>query len=107
MVVASGNKVAIGNSLTEALENLMSKSAVDINVPTGENADELINLIIKANENVKSSSKNSDWKLFGEDMQTLTKLIDQLKNTVEENKTEATLTENTINVNDIRNSVLK
>ena len=63
------------------------------------------NLIIKANENVKSSSKNSDWKLFGEDMQTLTKLIDQLKNTVEKNKTEATLTENTINVNDIRNSV--
>ena len=38
-------------------------------------------------------------------MQTLTKLIDQLKNTVEKNKTEATLTENTINVNDIRNSV--
>ena len=37
-------------------------------------------------------------------MQTLTKLIDQLKNTVEENKTEAALTENTINVNDIRNS---
>lgn len=105
VVVASGNKVAIGNSLTEALENLMSKSAVDINVPTGENTDELINLIIKANENVKSSSKNSDWKLFGEDMQTLTKLIDQLKNTVEKNKTEATLTENTINVNDIRNSV--
>ena len=105
VVVASGNKVAIGNSLTEALENLMSKSAVDINVPTGENTDELINLIIKANENVKSSSKNSDWKLFGEDMQTLTKLIDQLKNTVEKNKTEATLTENTINVNDIRNYV--
>ena len=60
VVVASGNKVAIGNTLVEALENLSSKSAVNINVDTDENLEDLVKSIIKANENVKNSSKSND-----------------------------------------------
>ncbi len=84
VVVASGNKVAIGNNLIDALETLSSKSAVNIDVNTDEDLDAIVRSIIKANENVKNSSKNNDWKLFGEDMQELSRLIDQMQNLVNE-----------------------
>ncbi len=87
VVVASGNKVAIGNTLTEALENLSSK-AVDIEIENNENIDNLINSIIKANENVKNSSKNNDWSLFGSDMQELTRLIEELDKAVKQRQKE-------------------
>lgn len=88
VVVSSGNKIAIGNNLTSALQNLQSKSAVNIEVKDNENKNDLINGIITANQNVKNSSKSSDWTLFGEDMQRLTTLIDQLQEVVE-NETKA------------------
>lgn len=84
VVVASGNKVAIGNNITEAIENLISKAS-NIDISNNENLDDLIALIIKANENVKNSSKNGDWKLFGEDMQELTRLVDGLKELTKDN----------------------
>ncbi len=82
VVVASGNKVAIGNNLEGAIQNLLSKHAVNIDVSNNENKDDLIKSIIKANQNTKASSKSNDWKLFGEDMQKLTTLIDQLENVI-------------------------
>ena len=85
VVVASGNKIAIGNNLKEAISKLLSKSAGNINITDTDNIDDLVNEIIKANNNIKNSSSNSDWKLFGEDMQTLTSLIEQLENVVKEN----------------------
>ncbi len=86
VVVASGNKVAIGNNMETALHNLLSKYAVDLNVSSSDNMQDLVNQIIKANKNVKDSSKNNDWKLFGEDMQKLTGLVDQLENVVKEDE---------------------
>ncbi len=83
VVVASGNKVALGNNIVEAIDNLISKAS-NIDTSNNENLDDLIALIIKANENVKNSSKNGDWKLFGEDMQELTRLVDGLKNLVKD-----------------------
>ena len=68
VVVASGNKIAIGNTLDEALTNLLSQSAGNIEITNPDNIDDLINEIIKANGNVKNSSSNNDWRLFGEDM---------------------------------------
>lgn len=86
VVVASGNKIAIGNDIEEAMSNLLSKSAGNIDVTDNENMEDLVNEIVKANNNLKNSSSSSDWKLFGEDMQTLTNLISQLEKVVEENK---------------------
>ena len=100
VVVASGNKIAIGNTLDEALTNLLSQSAGNIEITDPDNIDDLINEIIKANSNVKNSSSNNDWKLFGEDMQTLTNLIDQLENVVNESN------QNTENGNSIENEVI-
>lgn len=87
VVVASGNKVAIGDNLDKALENLLSQYAVSIDIQNSGDMQGLVNSIVKANENVKNSSKNGDWKLFGEDMQRLTDLINQLQNTIEQTNT--------------------
>ncbi len=100
VVVASGNKVAIGNTLAEAIDNLGSK-AVDIEIENNENIDDLINSIIKANQNVKNSSKNNDWNLFGSDMQELTGLIDELEKAYEQRKQEENEISNDIESNDI------
>ena len=94
VVVASGDKIAIGNNLNSALQNLLSKYAVNIEVKDNENKNDLINGIIKANQNVKNSSKSSDWILFGEDMQRLTTLIDQLQNTIENEEKANQVTDN-------------
>lgn len=85
VVVASGNKIAIGNNLKEAIAKLLSKSAGNIDVTNPDSMEDLVSEIVKANNNLKNSSSNSDWKLFGEDMQKLTNLIEQLERIVTEN----------------------
>ena len=109
VVVASGNKIAIGNNFEEALTNLLSQSAGNIEITDPNNIDDLINEIIKANGNVKNSSSNNDWKLFGEDMQTLTSLIDKLENAVREHKTNEVVdeTENEVNINEFSTNNIK
>lgn len=104
VVVASGNKIAIGNNFDQAMKNLLSKNAVDIEVGDTDNMSELINGIIKANENVRNSSKSNDWKLYGEDMSKLTGLIDQLKVVVEKQEKENTTESNEVQ-NEVVNSV--
>ena len=101
VVVASGNKVAIGDTLQEALQNLLSNSAVDIEVENTEDIDGLIDSIIKANQNLKDSMNNSDWSMMGSDIERLQTLIDSLETMKEE---EATNTENTENVEDENNT---
>ncbi len=80
VIVASGNKVAIGNDLQEAIHNLLSKSAVNIEVENTEDEENLINAIIKANNNLQESSNNSDWEMMGKDIKRLQELISQLEN---------------------------
>ena len=72
---------------------MLSQSAGNIEITNPDNIDDLINEIIKANGNVKNSSSNNDWRLFGEDMQTLTGLIDQLENAVSAQETNAVANE--------------
>ena len=79
VIVASGNKVAIGNSLEEALNNLLSRYAVDIEVQNTDSIEGLIESIIKANNNLKESSGNSNWEMVGTDIQRLQDLINSLE----------------------------
>ena len=53
VIVASGNKVAIGDTLTEALQNLLSRYATNIEVEDTEDIEGLINAIIRANQNLR------------------------------------------------------
>ena len=86
VVVSSGNKVAIGNTLEDALSNLLSKYAVDIEVENTDNVEGLIDSIIKANNNLTESSENSDWEMIGTDIKKLQELINSLEKMVEEEK---------------------
>ena len=79
VVVASGNKVAIGDNLTKALENLLSKYAVDIEVENTDDVEGLIEAIIKANKNLTQSNENNDWELMGKDIKKVQELIDSLE----------------------------
>ena len=86
VVVASGNKVAIGDNLTKALENLLSKYAVDIEVENTDDVEGLIEAIIKANKNLTQSNENNDWEMMGKDIKKVQELIDSLEKVKEDKK---------------------
>ena len=79
VVVASGNKVAIENTFSEALSNLVSQYAVDIEIENTDSLDELADLIIKANNNLKTSTQSNDWEQIGKDTKRLQNLINRLE----------------------------
>lgn len=79
VVVASGNKVAIGNNLLEAVNNLLSKEAFNIEVENTDDINGAIDAIIKANKNLTESTNNKDWELMGSDIKKLQALIDTLE----------------------------
>ena len=105
VIAASGNKVAIGNTLKEALTNLVSQYAVDIEVENTDNIDDLIDAIIRANDNLKDSSQNGDWTMMGKDMDKLQTLIDQLNELVEEQKQEEQENGENNTINDLDNNL--
>ena len=96
VIVASGNKVAIGETLQEAINNLLSKSAVNIEVENTDNEQDLINAIIKANNNLQESSDNTDWEMMGKDIKKLQDLISQLEDLKEKQTQEMNNTINNI-----------
>ena len=78
VVVASGNKMAIGDDLKTALNNLVSQG-FDIEVEDLEDKQELIKSIIKANQNLKESTENRDYEMMGKDIKQLQTLINKLE----------------------------
>ena len=93
IIVASGNKVAIGDTLQEASQNLLSNYAVDIEVENTEDIDGLIDSIIKANQNLKDSTNNNDWEMMGSDIERLQTLIDSLERMKQEETSNTTNTD--------------
>ena len=104
VIVASGNKVAIGDNLDEALRNLVSQYAVNIEVENTDSVDDLVQAVIKANNNLKESTSNSDYEMIGKDIQRLQELIDQLEIVAEEEKEDEM--QNNILTNDISNEII-
>jgi len=82
IVVASGNKVAIGDNLDEALLNLLSQEAVSIEVDS-ENINDLIRQIVNANKNLEKSNLSNDWEMIGKDIERLQTLITKLEKLLE------------------------
>ena len=111
VIVAVGNKVAIGDNLTQALNNLGTQSAINIEVSNTDNIESVIDGIIKANNNVKNSTANNDLEMMGKDLSSLQTLIDQLEEMVkeqreqEEKEQESINKENMIDENTISNTV--
>ena len=79
VIVATGSRVAIGDNLADALENLLSESAGKIEFVNTEDKEQLIDAIIKANKNLKESTDAKDWEMIGSDLEKLQSLIDQLE----------------------------
>lgn len=106
VVVASGTKVAIGNDLKGALNNLLSlKNAVEIEVENTDTVDEIIEAIIKANKNLYESSNITNWEQMGKDITKLQDLVKQLETLREEEAKKTQIdsndkTENNDNKND-------
>ena len=108
VVVASGNKVAIGDNLNAALQNLLSQYAVDIQVENTDDIEGIIEAIIKANKDLTQSNSNNDWEMMGTDVSRLQELITKLEQLKEEeektekiNKQTENTTTNTVATNEI------
>ena len=107
VVVSSGNKIAIGDTIQKALENLLSTYAVDIEIENTESLQGLIEAIIKANNNLTESNENDDWEMMGRDLKRLQELIKSLETMNEEqNKKEEKQSDlNTVNqTNSVNNT---
>lgn len=78
LVVASGNKIAIGDDLQTAIQRLLSQGT-SIEIENPENKEELIKSIIKANKALKESTGNNDYEVIGKDIKQLQSLIDKLE----------------------------
>ena len=106
VIVSSGNKVAIGNNLEKALENLVSQEATSIDTNTTEDMDGTIEAIIKANKNLTNSMNSKNWEIIGSDIKSLQELIDMLENQ-KKNEEKNSNTKVTNNTNDsIDNNVV-
>lgn len=86
VIVASGTKVAIGNDLNSAINNLLSQSAVNLEINNTEDIDGIIDAIIEANNNLTDSNNRNDWEMMGTDINTLQELIEKLEKMRDENK---------------------
>ena len=104
IVVASGNKVAIGDDLKSALTNLVSQNAIGIETSSTDDIQGLIELIIKANKNLEQSTENGDWEMVGKDMERLQKLITQLEKVYDEEKANKDNNSSSSNNNENKNS---
>ena len=80
VIVASGNTVAIGNNLTEALANLFTDYAVDFEFVDTEDIEALVDAVIRANNNFEESMNAKDLEMVGKDLNKLRTLINQLEN---------------------------
>ena len=74
--------------MKEALQNLVSSYAVDIEIENTDNIEDLIKAIIKANNNLTDSTSNGDLEMVGKDIKRLQDLIDKLEELKEEKEDE-------------------
>jgi hypothetical protein len=80
VIVASGNKVAIGDNLEMAISNLLSENAsVKLEYIDMDDIDQVMDSIIEANGNLKESIDSGDLEMIGKDLSTLETLLEQLE----------------------------
>ena len=86
------------------MANLVSHYAVDIEVENTDSIEELVDLIIKANNNLKASTQSNDWEQIGKDNKKLQSLVDRLEEVrkeIEKKKDETKSKSNTEMSNEI------
>ncbi len=78
VIVASGNKLAIGDDLNDAISNLFTDYAVDLEIVDMQDVNSVIDAIIKSNENLNESLNSNDFEMIGKDLSELENLINRL-----------------------------
>ena len=92
--------------LKEALQNLLSKDASNIEVENTDDIDGVIDALVKANKNLSESTSNNDWELVGSDIKKVQGLIDTLEKLKEqEDKKKEALEKENKQSNSINNVV--
>lgn len=86
VIVASGNVLAMGNTLDEAISNLYTDYSIELDLYDAEDMDAIIDSIIKANNNLKESMDSNNFEMVGKDLTSLENLIDQLETLQKKNK---------------------
>lgn len=100
VIVASGNKLAIGDDLNDAISNLFTDYAVDLEIIDMQDMNSVIDAIIRSNQNLNESLNLNDFEMIGKDLNELENLIKRLEELrkaqieKEENKKEETENEN-------------
>ena len=84
VIVASGNKLAIGNNLNDAISNLFTDYAVDLEIVDMQDINSVIDAIIKSNGNLEESLTSNDFEMIGKDLSELENLIKRLEELQEE-----------------------
>ena len=111
VIVASGNTVAIGDTLDSALKNLFNEAyAVDLEFVNVEDITALVDSVIKANNNLKESLNANDFELTGKDITNLQAIVNQLENArkieIEKENEKTKLTNNVSNTNSVAENVV-
>ena len=106
VVVASGNKVAIGDTIEKALESLLSQSEANIEIESLDDIDGLIEAIVKANNNLTSSLESNNWEMIGSDIKKLQDLIKKMEK--EKGETKQSVKEaDVVETNDVVENIIK
>ena len=86
VIVASGNVLAMGDTLEQAVYNLNSDYSIELDFYDAEDMDALITSIIKANNNLNESMNSNDFEMIGKDLGSLQNLLEQLEVLYKKNK---------------------
>ena len=88
VIVASGTKMAIGDNLQKALSSLLSQDALNIEINTTDDIEDIIQSIIQANKNLSESTVSNNWEMIGSDVKELQTLINSLEKLLEKQEKE-------------------
>ncbi len=109
VIVASGNKLAIGDNLNDAILNLFTDYAVDLEIIDMQDMESVIDAIIKSNHNLEESLNSSDFEMIGKDLselENLMKRLEELRNLqIEKENKEEQANESSEQTNDIQNDI--
>lgn len=111
VIVASGNKLAIGENLNDAISNLFTDYAVDLEIVDVQDIESMMDAIIKANQNLEESLESNDLEMIGKDLSDLESLIKRLEELrklqieKENEKKEEITNESSQQVNNIQNDI--
>lgn len=109
VIVASGNKLAIGETLNDAISNLFTDYAVDLEIIDMQDIESVLDAIIKSNHNLEESLTSNDFEMIGKDLSELENLIKHLeelrKLQIEKENKEEPTNESSQQTNDIQNDI--